>query len=253
MLPMINKRTISLIIPCRNEAKVLPGLISRLPSYINQIIVVDNNSTDNTSKVAKLAGAQVFKEKRTKNGIGYGYAHQIGLQKATGDYIFALDGDDTYPTSHIKKIVKFMEQKQLDFVSCNRLPLKTKNAISKTRKLGIQVLNLEALLLFNFPIKDILSGMWGLKRHAVNKLNLKEGGWDLSPEIKLNAFLHPNINFGEYHIPHFNRDDSAVSKQKIWQTGAKHAFYLLKRRINAILKYDQNLANNALLLPSQRR
>jgi len=94
---MINKKKISLIIPCKNEAKIIASTIKNVPKYIDEVVVVDNGSTDTTAKVARDAGARVIKEPKKMNGIGYGYAHITGIKNATGDYIFGMDGDDTYP------------------------------------------------------------------------------------------------------------------------------------------------------------
>lgn len=226
---MIKNKKISVVIPCRNEEKNIGLLITGMPRCVDEIIVVDNKSTDKTARVAKKTGAIVLKEKRAANGIGYGYAHQIGLEKAGGDFIAALDGDRTYPSSKIPEIINFMEKNDLDFVSCNRLPLKNKKAISPTRRLGINILNWEIRLLYGYPISDALTGMWVMRKETAKKLALKEGGWDLSLEIKLEAISSPEINFAEYHIPHFIRDGN-LSKQMIWKTGFGHFKYVLKRR-----------------------
>jgi len=226
---MIKGKKISVIIPCKNEAEIIASLIREIPSCVDEVIVIDNDSSDNTFSEAKNAGAIVLKEKRAINGIGYGYAHQTGLALASGDYFVAIDGDKTYPSFEIKKIIDFMEKEKVDFVSCNRLPLKNKSSISKTRKLGIIILNWVVRLLYGYPIKDTLTGMWVTKKEVVEKLNLKQGGWDFSPEIKLSAISHPEIKFEEYHINAFVRNGD-VSKQKIWRTGIGHFIYILKRR-----------------------
>lgn len=221
--------TISVIIPAKNEEKTIANTIRRLPQAVTEVIVVNNNSSDNTARVAQDTGTIVLFEPRAANGIGYGYAHLLGLSAATSDFICGMDGDDTYPAEEIPKIVELMQKRNFGFVSCARLPLKSKNAISKTRQLGIKILNLEILLLYGKKVSDILSGMWILRRDVLPKLNLTEGGWNFSPEIKLAALNHPEVNFAEYHIDHFERDGGA-SKQKIWATGLKHLVYILKRR-----------------------
>lgn len=226
---MLNYQRISLIIPCKNEERIIANTIKNIPSYVDEIIVVDNGSTDNTAEVAQKAGAIVVKEPRKLNGIGYGYAHMAGLAKATGDYIFAMDGDDTYPSYQIEEIFNHMENKGYDFVSCSRLPLKNKKAISKTRRLGIYILNLEVLCLYGKRVNDILTGMWGIKREAVSKLDLRMGDWNLSPEIKIAAIFNKDIKFTEYHIDHFEREKEP-SKQAIWNTGFNHLTYIFKRR-----------------------
>jgi glycosyltransferase involved in cell wall biosynthesis len=248
---MYRNKTISLIIPCKNEEKILPDTIKNVPSYVDEIIVVDNGSTDNSALVAKEAGAIVVKEPRKLNGIGYGYAHIKGIEVSTGDYIFAMDADDTYPSYQIKEVVDYMEKNKFDVASCNRLPLKNSEAISKTRRLGIYALNIEVALLYGYPIKDTLTGMWGIKRSALPKLNLRMGDWNLSPEIKIAAITNKSIAFSEYHIDHFSREKEP-SKQQIWKTGMNHALYILKRRFTEDSKlggFIYGLANRKWNIP----
>ena len=226
---MLKGKTITLVIPCKNEEKALTSLLRKVPSCIDEVIIVDNNSSDATKLVAKSLGAQVITEKRQINGIGYGFAHQKGIKAASGDIIVTADGDGTYPFSEIKKAVLFMLKNELQFVSCNRFPLKTSDAVSSIRKLGVWILNTQVRVLYGYPIKDILSGMWIIDQSIVNLLQMKEGGWDLSPEIKLAAITQPNIAFDEFHINHHYRQGD--SKQQIWQTGFGHLVFIAKWKL----------------------
>lgn len=227
---MLYDKKISVIIPCRDEEAALYSMLSKAPSYIDEIIVVDNNSKDNTAEVARTFKAKVVTEKRKMNGVGYGYAHQSGMKHATGDIIIALDGDDTYPIEGIRDIVSYMEKSGADFVSCSRFPLADNKAISRTRQLGIKILNLQVSLLYGYQIKDILSGMWAIRSDAMSKIKPKKGDWNFSPEIKLSALMHPEVHFSEYHIAHAVRLNG-LSKQNIWKTGMDHLFYIVGRRI----------------------
>jgi hypothetical protein len=74
-------------------------------------------------------------------------------------------------------------------------------------------------------MQDILSGMWIVRKSVAKKMQLRSGGWNLSPEIKLIALMNPTISFGEYHINHHYRS-GGVSKQIIWKTGFEHLFYI---------------------------
>ena len=226
---MIKNKKISLIIPCKNEERIIAKTIKNVPDYVDEIIVVDNCSSDKSIEKATKAGAIVFSENRKINGIGYGFAHLTGIKHATGDYIFGADADDTYPTYQIKEIVEFMEKNNIDVVSCNRLPLKNPKAISKTRRIGIYILNLEVLILYGRVVRDILTGMWGIRTSSLPKLKLKMGDWNLSPEVKISAITNKNVNFSEYHVDHFEREKEP-SKQSIWKTGISHALYIVKRR-----------------------
>lgn len=229
---MLHNKKVSVIIPCRNEEAALYSMLQKVPSYVDEVIVVDNGSTDNTAFVAKTLGAKVFSEKREEDGVGYGYAHKTGIKHAKGDIIVALDGDNTYPIDKIDEIISYMENSGSDFVSCSRFPLATSKAISKLRQLGVKVLNLEVSFLYGYPMRDILSGMWVVKKDAARKIKVKSGGWNFSPEVKIKALLHPEINFSEYHISHAVRFNG-VSKQNIWKTGFDHLFFIATLRVHS--------------------
>ena len=226
---MIQKKKISLLIPCKNEEAALYSMLQHIPSYVDEVIVIDNGSTDNTSIVAKQNGAIVITEKRKINGVGYGFAHQRGMARATGDVIVAMDGDNTYPLAAIKHVVTYLLKSNSDFVSCSRFPLSDRKAISPTRQLGIHVLNLLVSVLYGYHIKDILTGMWAMTKGAANELQLTKGDWNFSPEIKLAALTHASLHFSELHINHSVRIDG-LSKQNIWKTGFDHLFYIIRRR-----------------------
>lgn len=222
------KYFVSAVVPCKNEEKNIGLLVKKLHPFCQKVIIVDNGSDDTTIQSALSAGAKVIYEPRKIRGVGYGFAIQRGLKEAQGDFIVIMDGDDTYPVDEIPQIVQRMQNESLDFVSCNRLPLKNKKAISRTRQLGIKILNWEIRVLYGKKIQDALTGMWMVRRSVLPLMTLKEGGWDLSLEIKLEALSNPKIKFGEHHIDHFERQ--GVSKQRIWRTGFGHLFYILKRR-----------------------
>lgn len=225
---MIARKKITLVIPCRNEEKALAMLIKRVPKSVDEILVIDNKSRDKTALVARKLGARVFRETRHVDGIGYGFAHQTGIAKATGDIILTVDGDNTYPVKAIPAIVKYMVKNNLDVVSCNRFPLHDKTVISPIRQLGVWILNTQVRMLYGYQMQDILTGMWAIRREVAQSLNLTEGGWDFSPEIKLEALSKLRQTFGEFHIEHEYRAEG-LSKQQIWKTGFSHLYYIAKR------------------------
>lgn len=226
---MLKGKTITLAIPCKNEEIAIATLLKKVPKYVDEVIVIDNNSSDKTAPVARKLGAKVFVEKRHVDGIGYGFAHQKAIKETTTDYLVTMDGDNTYPLDAIKLAVTEAEKKHLNFISCNRFPLKNEKVLSPIRRLGVWILNFEVRILYGYKMNDILSGMWLMDRTARKKLKLSEGGWNLSPEIKLAALTHPQVAFGEYHVHHHVR--AGESKQLIWKTGFEHLAYILIRRI----------------------
>jgi glycosyltransferase involved in cell wall biosynthesis len=229
----MEKKKISLVIPCRNEGYHLKEVIDSIPANIDEIIIVSNKSTDNTVEVGKNIAKEnpriiVLEDNRTLNGIGYGYAHMTGIAAATGDFIMGGDGDATYPFEDADTVIEFMEKQNLDFVSCNRYPVPKDVKIPFKLQLGVNLLNWEIRILYGLKIKDTLSGMWIFRREIKDKLNLTMGDWNLSPQIKLNAALNPEIRFVEYPIKQKIR--LGETKQNYFKTGFSHACWIFFNR-----------------------
>jgi glycosyltransferase involved in cell wall biosynthesis len=233
---MIKNQKISLVMPCKNEAKSLQAVLSKLPKQIDEVIVVDNNSNDKTKEVAAKFGAAVINEVRNDRfGIGYGFALQKGINQASGDIVICMDGDDSYPILEVPRIVKEFIKNKIDFISCNRLPFKDPKKMSIVRASGVRILNLITWVLYGYRIKDSLTGMWVFKNNIYKRLSPKEGGWDFSLEIKLRAINNEEVIFAEHHIPYRDRVLD-LSKQSLFQTGFHHALYLFKFKFNSLSK-----------------
>lgn len=230
---MIKGKTISVVIPCRNEASHIVEVVSKIPRVIDEIIIVSNKSTDDTVAVAKAIGGRVkvYEDNRTLNGIGYGFAHITGIKKATSSLIVAMDGDATYPIENIKEIVLHLLEGNYDFISCNRYPLKDGTRVPFKLRMGVGMLNIETKIMYGVNIKDILSGMWIFKKEIKKELALTMGDWNLSPQIKINAATNPRIHFGEFNIVQHSREGE--SKQNYFTTGYSHARWILLNRFTS--------------------
>src|SRR5688572_23265612 len=169
---MYKNKKISLYLPCRNETKKLENVLARISKFIDEVIIVRNKSTDNTYSKAIELGVKAYRDDRTIDGIGYGFAHMTGIAKATGDIIISADGDAEHPIEDLGKIIEFMLDKNLDFMTCSRYPLKEGSVMSFKQKLGVAILNLEVRLLYGIKMNDVLSGMWLFKKEVKDKLNL---------------------------------------------------------------------------------
>ena len=221
---MYREKTVSVVIPCFNEEEGIAKVIDALPPSIDEVVVVDNNSTDRTADVAKERGARVVFEKRK----GYGAAYKAGLPAVTGEITVTMDGDGTYPMEQIEACIDHLLDNGLDFVSASRFPLKNPSAMNFSNKVGNNLLTIASLLLFMRGIKDSQSGMWIYKSSVYPMLEPKSDGMPFSEEIKIAAIRHRGVKFDECHIDYHPR----IGEVKLdkWRDGIRNLLYLIKLR-----------------------
>jgi len=224
---MYRDKRISLVMPCLNEEQGLPQVAGDLPTFVDQVIVVDNNSTDNTAAVARSYGWTVISETRR----GYGRAYKTGLAAATGDIIVTMDGDGTYPRNFISVLLDLMDDEDVDFISCDRTGHKDRPS-SFLRVFGNQVLNVFILLVYGFRINDSQSGMWVFKRELLSRMNLTSDTMAFSEEIKLEAFSLPNVHCKELVI--YYKERYGESKLNIWRDGFANLIFIFKKRFGML-------------------
>ena len=227
---MLNGSTVSLVMPCRNEANHLARLVADIPDFYDEIICVSNKSDDDTVEVGREIERsnprfQMLVDDRVASGIGYGFAHMTGINKAKSSIIVCADSDGTYPIEDLPRIMGVMKERGLSFASCSRYPDKN---IPLKLQLGVKILNFEMFLLYAKVIHDSLSGMWVFERDVVPSLHLTEGDWNLSPQIKLNAHKYLGPRFGEVRIRQGIR--FGETKQSYLKTGFGHLKWIFKNR-----------------------
>jgi glycosyltransferase involved in cell wall biosynthesis len=215
---------ISVVIPCYNEEQGIRHTIGQLPGCVDEVVVVDNNSTDRTAETARSLGARVVFERRK----GYGAAYQAGLPAVTGDVTITLDGDGTYPAEQIPELVDHLVDRELDFVSASRFPLRNRRAMNFSNQMGNLVLTVGMAVLYGRAVRDSQSGMWVFRSPVYPKLKVKSDGMAFSEEIKIEAIRHPQVRFGEYPIDYHPRVGE-VKLQK-WRDGFRNLLFLVTKR-----------------------
>lgn len=218
-------RTVSVVIPCYNEESGIRYVLERMPAYVDDVVVVDNASTDDTAQVAAALGARVVTEPRQ----GYGYACRCGLAHARSDIIAVVDGDGTYPAHAIARLIDYMEDAGADFVSTNRFPLDDPDAMHPWNRFGNHLLTLTTRVLYRTQIADSQSGMWAFRWRCLAVMHPVSYGMVFSEEIKLEAIAAPGVRFAEVHIHYAPR----IGKTKLFtlRDGVGNLAYLVRRRI----------------------
>ena len=221
--------TLSVVIPCFNEEHGIAAVLKGMPDYVDQVVVVDNNSTDETGRIAQELGAEVVFE--TKKG--YGNAYQAGLPRATGDIVATADGDGTYPTHSIGPIIDYLLENGYDFVSASRFPLRNPQAMRFRNVLGNMILTWTARVLWFRWFANSQSGMWVFKRDVLKKIRPTSGGMPFSEEIKLLVVDNRKLRLGEYHIDYHER--IGETKLFAWKDGFENLLFLYKLRLRRTL------------------
>jgi glycosyltransferase involved in cell wall biosynthesis len=222
---MYRGKRISVVIPCHNEEDGIRSVIEQMPPIVDEILVVDNASTDRTSEVAKELGARVVYEGRK----GYGRAYKTGFAKARGDIIVTMDGDGTYPPDSVPLLLYVLIEEKLDFVTARRWYSRSGEAKSPIRLLGNAVLSGTMMALFFKFIIDSQSGMWVFRRDCLKKIDPRSDSMALSEEIKVLAFTHPELRCLE--MPIYYGERIGTSKLNIWRDGFGNLFFLAKLRL----------------------
>ncbi|MAG86563.1 MAG: UDP-glucose--dolichyl-phosphate glucosyltransferase [Flavobacteriaceae bacterium] len=196
---------IKVIIPAYNEADSIAKVIAEIPNIVDEVIVVSNNSTDDTEKNAQTAGATVLQEKRK----GYGYACLKGMdyianQNSTPDIIVFLDGDYSDYPSELTKIIAPIQQKNIDMVIGARVK-KWREAGSMTfpQIFGNWLATTLMRLFFGAKFTD-LGPFRAIKYEKLLKLNMQDKTYGWTIEMQLKA-LKQDFTYVEVPVHYKNR------------------------------------------------
>lgn len=224
--PVYRDRRVTAVIPCLNEEEGIVQVLSRMPSFVDEVIVVDNDSTDRTAEVALLHGARVIHEKVR----GYGRAYKTGLMQAQGDIIITLDGDHSYPVDAISYLLEVFLHSGARFLSASRFPLKNRRAMSLKHWAGNKILSLLLSLLYFRWVRDSQSGMWVFERESLKEMDLRSDGMAFSEEIKIEAIRNRHIGFKEIYVDYSNR--TGEIKLQPWRDGFRNLAFLITKRFS---------------------
>src|SRR5579862_8656803 len=223
---MYKGQSITVIIPCLNEESGVAKVLSAMPEYVDEVIVVDNGSTDRTAEVAASLGAKVIAEEMR----GYGRAYRRGFSCATGDVIVTLDGDHSYPVDGVSYLLEAFLHLEVDFLNASRFPVRDARAMSFKHKFGNLVLSLAMSILYFRWVRDSQSGMWVFRRSILAPMKLTSDGMAFSEEIKIEALKINRYRFAEISIMYTSR--LGESKLNLWRDGFYNLWFLIKKRFS---------------------
>lgn len=223
---MYKNLRITIVIPCLNEELAIGHVLDGLPAFVDEVIVVDNNSTDRTAELAQSRGAMVV----TELNRGYGRAYKKGFSCASGDIVITLDGDHSYPLDALSYLIEAFLRCRVGFLSGSRFPTVNPDAMSFKHRVGNRILSIVMSILFLRWVRDSQSGMWVFRRDILSKMNLTSDGLAFSEEIKIEALRNPEIGFREISINYSQR--LGEKKLEPWKDGIRNITFLFRKRFS---------------------
>ncbi|MCR5301563.1 MAG: glycosyltransferase family 2 protein [Lachnospiraceae bacterium] len=182
---------ISIIMPCLDEENTVGPCVDEAYDFLSEnqlngeVIVVDNCSSDDSAKVALDHGAQLIEEGKR----GYGHAIRSGLDEAAGQIIVIVDCDMTYDMYDINSIIKLIED-GYDMVIGDRFSgIIEKGAMPYINRIGAMILSKIGRIRFKTDVNDFHCGIRGVRREALEKLDLNCGGMEFATEMIAKASM----------------------------------------------------------------
>ena len=178
-------------IPCYNERIPIGYVVLIARKHVDEVLVIDDGSTDDTAEVATEAGAAVVLHGVNK---GYGAAIQSCFNYARAnnfDVLITLDGDGQHDPSYIPEFITAMKTNKADVVIGSRFLTKNKlSPIPKYRIVGMKVLNLFTRLVGKVKTTDSQGGYRAYSRRAIEKIRVTNPAMGAGSEILTQSKNH---------------------------------------------------------------
>ncbi len=217
---------VSVVIPCLNEAANIEACVTAALEALaemdvaGEVVVADNDSEDDSARLAEQAGARVVVERRR----GYGSAYLAGFAASKGRYIVMADADLTYDFNEIQRFVAALEQ-GAELVMGDRMDNIQPGAMPWLhRYIGNPLLSGLLNLFFRTGVSDAHCGMRALRRDVLERLDLRTTGMEFASEMVIRA-AKENLRIAEFPIEY--RPRGGESKLSSFRDGWRHLRFLL--------------------------
>lgn len=213
------KNEIAILIPCYNESKTIKKVIEDYKKALPEakIYVYDNNSSDNTDKIAKEAGAIVRYE--TKQGKGN--VIRTMFREIEADCYLMIDGDDTYPAENAKEMCDYVLNDKVDMVIGDRLSSTYfKENKRPFHNLGNKMVRGLINKIFKNNVKDIMTGYRAFSYNFVKTFPVLSKGFEIETEMTIHA-IDKNFTLKEIPVQYRDRPEGSVSKLNTYKDGAR--------------------------------
>ncbi len=233
----MKKEKVTILIPCYNEERGIAKVLDSIPHHTldkhgfeSKVIVIDNNSCDRTTEIARSKGAHVIFERA--KGKGNAMRKAFNCIDSDTAYVVMLDGDNTYDSKEMLRLIEPITSNFCDVVIGSRLGGKiTENAFKTQNRLANWIYTFLVRRFYGANITDVLSGYFAWRGDVILKMrdHLKSNGFSIEMEmisklVKLGYSIYSvpityNVREGESKI------ESIKDGLKILSTFSRNLFW----------------------------
>ncbi len=210
---------IAVLIPCYNEGRTIAKVVKDYKEALPEatVYVYDNNSTDDTAKIAKEAGAVV----RHEYSQGKGNVIRRMFMEIEADCYIMVDGDDTYPADNARQMCEAVIERQADMVIGDRLSSTYyKENKRPFHNFGNSIVKWAINTLFKSDVTDIMTGYRAFSRRFVKTFPVLSKGFEIETEMTIHA-IDKNLRMENVVIEYRDRPEGSQSKLNTFGDGFK--------------------------------
>jgi glycosyltransferase involved in cell wall biosynthesis len=209
----------AVLVPCYNEATTVAKVVGDFLAVDPEVTVYvyDNNSTDDTARIAREAGAVVVSESRQ----GKGWVVRSMFRDIDADVYVMVDGDDTYPADEALAMRRYVEDGSADMVNGDRL---SSTYLSQNTRafhgFGNRLVRFLVNRIFSSDLHDIMTGCRVMSRQFVKTLPITSAGFEIETEMTIHA-LDKGFVVREEPVGYRERGEGSTSKLNTFSDGFK--------------------------------
>ncbi len=229
-------KKLSVLIPVYNEEKTIKKCVERVlvAKILNmnlEVIISDNNSTDNTKEILKSIKDPRIKLLFKENNEGKGANIKNALNHATGDVVLFQDADLEYSPENFEDLLRPFFENEAEVVFGTRLSrAKTTRITGFPNYIANKIITFLTNFLYNKIFSDISTGYKVFKKDIIKNLNITSNGFEIEPEITAKISKMKNLKIFEVPISIYSRNYDEGKKVRWWHFFT-YLYHLLKWRI----------------------
>ncbi|MCW3015606.1 MAG: glycosyl transferase family 2 [Solirubrobacterales bacterium] len=227
--PRPSRVEVSLVIPTLNEAQNIGWVLDRIPDLVDEVILVDGASTDDTLAVSRAIRPDIHVVGQDRPGKGA--ALRAGFAAARGDVIVIIDADRSMDPREIEPLVALIHEGH-DLVKGSRF-IKGGGTgdMEALRRAGNGVLNGLVNVLYHAQFTDLCYGYLAVRRDRLDDLALAADGFEIETEIVVRA-LNAGLRITE--VPSYEAPRAyGESNLNTWRDGQRVLRTLLRHRFSS--------------------